>query len=267
MPEVVTDNLRDGYRRLVARVKSEGARTDSQSGPVREILGMSIVLTNPLDALPIGVGRGLNRAIAAAEALQLIAGESHPSLMLRIAPQFKQYMDGGTFHGAYGPRLRGQFYQLINKLRSYPNTRQALVTLWDPAADNVRCLHDYPCTTALQFFLRDGSLDMQVYMRSNDVWRGLAYDAFQFTQLQMTIAKELGAPIGTYRHYAASLHLYESDVTAAIKMLNCDQESHDVLTNPYGISVVDARLLLSGARASLTSSDAAWYVDAVGKYL
>lgn len=267
MPEFVVDDLRDGYRQIVAQVKAFGTPVEVRGMRTAELLGVSIVLNNPADALPVGVGRKLNSAIAAVEAAQLIAGESHPEIVCRIAPNFRNYMDGGTFHGAYGPRIAWQRYHVENLLRRDPTTRQAIMTIWDPAHDQRPGLSDYPCTTVLQFFVRDGQLDMQVYMRSNDVWRGLAYDAFQFTQLQFSIARLLEIPAGKYRHYAASLHLYDTDRDAAIEMLNTEP-STDVVPLPTGMSTPQAQCVLRGLwRPTEYDASVLWYIEKLRPYL
>jgi hypothetical protein len=89
-----------------------------------------------------------------------------------------------------------------------------VVTLWNPVMDNVENKRDYPCTIGFQFLIRGEKLLMITQMRSNDVWLGLAYDAFQFTQLQLTLARMLGVEPGHYVHRAASLHIYERDLEA-----------------------------------------------------
>jgi thymidylate synthase len=104
-----------------------------------------------------------------------------------------------------------QLVHAHRKLCDDPNTRQAVITLWDFELDNERGKHDYPCTLSLHFMIRNHKLDLHVTMRSNDVWWGLAYDAFQFTQLQATLACSLGIGIGRYFHHANSLHVYERD--------------------------------------------------------
>jgi len=56
---------------------------------------------------------------------------------------------------------------------------------------------------------------MSVYMRSNDVWLGAAYDFFQFTRVQLAIASILGIEPGTYHHHVGSLHIYEQHYDSA----------------------------------------------------
>jgi thymidylate synthase len=122
------------------------------------------------------------------------------------------------FHGAYGLRTRGQYHHVVQKLTDDPSSRQAVVTLWNPEYDNLPGKRDYPCTIMHQFRIRDGALNMSVYMRSNDVWLGLAYDGFQFTRVQIALAHVLGVEVGTYTHHVGSLHLYDSNLTAVDKL-------------------------------------------------
>jgi thymidylate synthase len=205
------------YPRVVKHVLTRG-RLRAPRGQTTLDAGTTIVnVTFPTNALPLGCGRDLNRNIAVAEAAQLIGGFSQPELLLRAAPQFERYTDGGKFHGAYGDRIGTQMLDVTRKLRADVNTRQAVVTLWDPWRDNLPDRRDYPCTTMLQFDVDafDGRLNMTTVMRSNDVWLGLPYDMFQFTQLQLSLAWALDIEPGRYRHIALSMHLYSENVIAA----------------------------------------------------
>jgi thymidylate synthase len=271
----VIDDMRQGYREIVAHVKSLGELVAPRHEATRELTAAHIILTNPADALPVGVGRKVNTGIAAAEAAQLIAGQQNPELMLRISPNFKQYMDGGTFHGAYGTRMQGQFWTIIRRLRDDPYTRRAYISFWDPSKDLEDGYHNYPCTTSIQFLIRNGKLDAFVNMRANDVWHGFAYDVFQFTQLQYTVAGYVGVGVGTYHHYAASLHIYEKDIPAAINMLNEAPSSKKPDLRAQGLTVPGARQLLGGLPPgpceinhpgdSLDSLH--WYTEKLERYL
>ena len=48
-------------------------------------------------------------------------------------------------------------------------------------------------------------------MRSNDVNFGLRNDLGFFIYLQKYIAKRLGVPVGSYTHFAMSIHFYDRD--------------------------------------------------------
>jgi len=48
-------------------------------------------------------------------------------------------------------------------------------------------------------------------MRSNNAWFLLPYNIFEFTLFGEVIASETGLSLGTYHHFAVSMHLYEED--------------------------------------------------------
>jgi thymidylate synthase len=202
------------YPALLDNIMWNG-RTRAPRGEKTRDLGYTVIeLDGPADALPYIPGRDLNDRIAAAEAAQLIGGFANEKLMTSITPNFQRYIEPKTarFWGAYGRRIGAQVSAVVTKLKLDPDTRQAVITLWDPALDNQAGKRDYPCTVGLQFEVADdGSLRMNTVMRSNDAWLGFPYDVFQFTQLQWTIATVLDRVPGRYRHTAFSMHLYERD--------------------------------------------------------
>lgn len=212
--EIHITDMPTGYAVVLDAVQ-RGQKVAPRGIPTLELLDATIVLEDPAIALPLQCGRKLNTAIAAAEALQLISGRAYPQLMKRITSNFGQFFDGEVLHGSYGPRLRYQIPKVLDRLREDEDTRQAVATIWDPAYDGYGDVKDTPCTTMLQWTIRNGKLNMHTRMRSNDVWWGLAYDAFQFTQLQINMAATLGVGVGRYYHHVTSLHIYERDLEAA----------------------------------------------------
>lgn len=233
---VVVSDLQDDYVQIVRALADTGDRIAPREQATREWQGVLLELENPYRALPTSVGRGLNRAIAAAEALQLVGGWSYPELMIAITRNFEQFRDGGVYHGAYGPRIRPQLPRVLKLLKREPSTRQAIVTIWDPLHDQQpdAVPRDLPCTITLQWLIRDGQLHAHTYMRSNDVWWGLAYDAFQFTQLQITLARLLDLSIGNYFHHVGSFHLYERDLPA-VERLHWAHPMEDCGWCPHGV--------------------------------
>jgi len=269
------------YPQVLRRVIQHGERRSPRGLATFDLGFTTIVVLDPRGGMPLGLGRKLNPAIGAVEAVQLIAGVSDPQLVLRLAPQFGQYSDPAEFNprermfwGAYGERIKMQAYLAIRKLTADPNSRQAIITLWDPWLDNVEGKHDYPCTVALHFYLRDGLVDMNVIMRSNDAWLGLPYDVFQFTQLQSSVAMALKTQPGMYRHTALSLHLYERDCPAAADLV--DGWKNDVnarvaareIFQPIGIGhpgqsfgdiMLRARALIDNTEITEETKSEEWY--------
>lgn len=207
------ENGRDGYVKLVDHVYENGAKRAPRGQGTLDAGFVTVVVRDPHNALPIGTGRGVSPAVAAVEAIQLIGAISVPRMVIAASPRFSDYQEpNGEFYGAYGARIGTQVDAVIEKLVQDRHSRQAVITLWNPLYDNSSNRKDYPCTVSLHFAIIDDKLEMNVTMRSNDVWLGTPYDLFQFTQLQMSIATVLRIEPGVYRHTAWSLHLYESDI-------------------------------------------------------
>lgn len=202
------------YAAAVAATVELGARRAPRGIKTYDLGQVTLTVENPVGMLPLGTRPKLSVALAAVEALQLIGGFSDVELIKRMAPQLLPYAeDTGVFHGAYGRRSDNQVALAVAKLRKDPDTRQAIITLWDPKLDNEPDKRDYPCTVSLALEIKANMLNLTAIMRSSDVWKGLPYDMFQFTELQKTIARVLNRPCGFFRLITLSLHAYEEDVT------------------------------------------------------
>lgn len=103
-------------------------------------------------------------------------------------------------------------------LLSDRSTRQAVLLFAQPR-HFIRGVRDLVCTCHGWFAERCNKLNLTVVMRSNDVVRGFVYDVPWFCRLLQTMAAEIGSTVGTYTHLAHSLHLYESDVGLARRMV------------------------------------------------
>lgn len=263
-----------GYVDLVNRVRFDGVKRSPRGLDTYDLGPTTIVLESPFDALPLGVGRRLNAAIGAAEAVQLTSAHADHTLLPRISPTFVQFLEPEShlFHGAYGDRITDQISHVVRKLSIDPDTRQAVVTLWNPALDNVYHARDFPCTVALNFAIVNDKLELRTLMRSNDVWLGYPYDIFQFTQLQLSVARALACAPGTYTHTAWSLHMYATDADKLRTLAHYKTESP---YQPTGFGVTGdswyhvrhaAELILKNKAVKLihgrplTESEQ-WYVD------
>jgi thymidylate synthase len=237
-------DLQNGYIALLDFVRTNGRYSSPRGQSTIECENVTFTVEDLEDTLPTCVGRKPSLLIAAVEALQLIGGISVPELVVAASRNFEAYREpGGGFWGAYGNRVAQQYLHVIEKLTSDIDSRQAVVTLWSPELDNDPGHKDYPCTIALGFRLRNDRLNLSVTMRSNDVWLGVCYDVFQFTQLQHTLARILGVEAGTYSHTAWSLHIYERDLESADALHQRDRG--DVQFIPAGVeSLTWAKQLL-----------------------
>lgn len=180
--------------------------------------------------------RALSPVYASAELLWYLSRESSIDGIKAYAPSYARYANDGKAHGAYGARWMSiippydQIFTVIKLLREKPETRQAVVQIWD-GRDLIHSVagdrNDIPCTLSWQFIVRGGALQMITTMRSQDVWLGMPYDVYVNTCIQRLIATELSLDVGVYTHNCGSLHFYEKNKLGVEKA-----EEQGVLVNP-----------------------------------
>jgi thymidylate synthase len=266
---LVLPDARNGYVQLVSWLIETGAPVDgSRGGGTLERTGVTIEMHDPTGVmLPLGVNRKVNTKLAAVETLQLLSGTGSAELLRRAAPTYGDVMVQPEHieYGAYGLRVRHQLDQVYRELLDNPASRRAVLAIW--REDDLFHDGDRPCTLSLNFIIRDGKLELHVMMRSQDVWLGVPYDLFMFTQIQLSLARQLGVPAGKYVHHATSLHIYRRDLNAAGMLTTVAADHPRPADYPTGVvAIADdetftdvATYLLEGS-ANQDEVDAnAWY--------
>lgn len=185
----------------------------------RERIGVQYTLLDPRQRVPFAPARRVNIVFNFAEALWYLSGRDDLDFIEYYAPSMHRYsMDGKSLTGtAYGRKIFGtedgtsQWDSVVSQILEDPDTKRAVVQIFDSAELRVKDNIDVSCTLGLQFLLRDHELHMVSYMRANDAYRGMVSDVFSFTFLQEFMAAELGVSLGSYVHVAGSLHIYLPD--------------------------------------------------------
>jgi thymidylate synthase len=198
---------------LYEALLGKGTRNEGQRGKTIELLSTSLRITRPRTRISRSESRGRPFS-ALGELLWYLSGSDSLESIEPYIPRYKGEAEGGVLLGAYGPRLfrfRNEIDQVRNVLdllSRRSGSRRAVIQLFD-AHDLTKDFKEIPCTTTLQFHLRDGLLHMTASMRSNDAYWGLPHDVFCFTMLQEMFARKLGVEMGEYYHHAGSMHVYE----------------------------------------------------------
>ena len=221
---VAAATVDDLMRAAINHAFEHGVAIRPTKGAALDIIGASLVLTNPRARLSRSETRG--KAISAiAELCWYLAGSEDLSQISYYLSKYGASAEtDGSLLGAYGPRIIGSaetspLRDVVTRLKVNSSSRQAVVQILRPG-DLTSAQKDVPCTIALQFLLRDDYLTLVTTMRSNDMVLGLPHDVFAFTMLQEIVATALDVEVGPYFHNVGSLHLYESDFKAARAFLD-----------------------------------------------
>jgi thymidylate synthase len=109
-----------------------------------------------------------------------------------------------------------QLEGVIRTLRESPNSRHATVITTNPTAINPACP---PCHLAMQFMPRpDGTLDMMVPARSNDMVVGFPLDIARYAIITQVVAEATGFQPGRVTMPSANSHIYENCYDLAEKL-------------------------------------------------
>ncbi|MFF4534305.1 thymidylate synthase [Streptomyces sp. NPDC001407] len=219
MTHLTADSIAELFTGAVMLAKN-GDKASPRGMATREVLNVSMQLIQPRARLLYAPpARIINPAFAVAETVWYLSGTDAPWIY-EYNGRLRHYTDDGVLKGAYGPRMRNwarkvdQLRRVVEILKEDPDSRRALIQLYDPARDAAGH-KDVPCTLGFRFQLRAGRLHMTTSMRGQDVWIGMPYDLFFYTTLHELVAGWLGAELGEYHHQVGSLHIYERDLDQA----------------------------------------------------
>lgn len=177
---------------------------------------VATVYDRPEECVLLDPVRDCNPFFHLYEALWMLAGRDDVARIKYYSPQIAAYSDDATtLHGAYGYRWRqyfefDQLIELIQLLKRDPDTRRAVLAMWDGGdLQQTDAGRDVPCNATAFFQLREGELSLTVCNRSNDaVWGCYGANAVQFSILLQFMAAAVGARVGRYTQVSNSLHVY-----------------------------------------------------------
>ena len=101
-----------------------------------------------------------------------------------------------------------QIANVIELIRTNPDSRRMLVTAWNPS--DVAKMALPPCHALFQFYVADGRLSCQLYQRSADVFLGVPFNIASYALLVHMIAKVANLQVGEFVHTLGDAHLYSN---------------------------------------------------------
>ncbi len=206
---------------------------ESRAGPV--VVAPTPVMTvyyRPEERVLFSEGRDANPFFHLIEAMWMLAGRDDATFLDTYVHDFSQRFaePDGHQHGAYGARWRShwdmdQLLVVGEVLRRDPRSRQAVLTMWNPATDLGRTgLRDIPCNTQVYFRNNGGQLDIGVTCRSNDAfWGAYGANAVHFAFLQEYVAALAQCSTGPYYQMSWNFHIYEALMDKARRVSEDDR--------------------------------------------
>lgn len=135
----------------------------------------------------------------------------------------------GDLGPVYGAQWRNwnnegidQIKEVIESIKSNPNSRRHIVTAWNPSVLPDEHEKDFsanvatgkaalpPCHAFFQFYVADGKLSCQLYQRSADVFLGVPFNIASYALLTMMVAQVCGLQPGEFVHTFGDVHIYNN---------------------------------------------------------
>ena len=138
--------------------------------------------------------------------------------------------ESGDLGPVYGHQWRNwnseeidQITELIDTLKTNPNSRRMLVSAWNPSvlpdtsvtfgenvANGKAALP--PCHAFFQFYVADGKLSCQLYQRSADIFLGVPFNIASYALFTMMIAQVCNLQVGDFIHTFGDAHIYNNHI-------------------------------------------------------
>lgn len=138
--------------------------------------------------------------------------------------------ENGDLGPIYGHQWRNwnseeidQITEVIQTLKTNPNSRRMLVSAWNPSvlpnekksfaenvANNKAALP--PCHAFFQFYVANGKLSCQLYQRSADIFLGVPFNIASYALLTLMIAQVCDLEPGEFIHTFGDAHIYNNHI-------------------------------------------------------
>jgi thymidylate synthase len=117
-----------------------------------------------------------------------------------------------------------QITQVINQIKSKPDSRRHIVTAWNPAEVDKMALP--PCHALFQFYVADGKLSCQLYQRSADYFLGVPFNIASYALMTHLFAQQCDLLPGEFVWTGGDVHIYTNHI---------DQTNLQLSRQPYAL--------------------------------
>lgn len=106
-----------------------------------------------------------------------------------------------------------QITQVLQQIKTKPDSRRHLVTAWNPSEVDKMALP--PCHALFQFYVADGRLSCQLYQRSADYFLGVPFNIASYALLTHMVAQQCDLLPGEFVWTGGDVHIYSNHIEQA----------------------------------------------------
>jgi len=218
------------YEDLLRRVLDEGAPKGDRTGTgTRSVFGAQLRY-DLSKGFPLVTTKRVHFKSVAYELLWFLRGDGNARWLQEHGVRIWNEWAGedGDLGPVYGVQWRSwptpsgehvdQIAQVIEQIRSNPDSRRLIVSAWNVA--DVPDMALAPCHAFFQFYVRDGKLSCQLYQRSADMFLGVPFNIASYALLTHMIAAQTGLEVGDFVWTGGDCHVYDNHVEQVEEQLS-----------------------------------------------
>ncbi len=210
------------YHDLMKRILDEGVEKGDRTGTGTISVFGHQSRYNLQEGFPVITTKKLHLRSIIYELLWFLKGDTNISYLKENGVKiWDEWADEeGNLGPVYGYQWRNwpapngkhidQITQIIDQLKTNPNSRRIIVSAWNVGEIENMALP--PCHAFFQFYVADGKLSCQLYQRSADVFLGVPFNIASYALLTMMVAQVCGLQPGDFVHTLGDAHLYSNHI-------------------------------------------------------
>jgi thymidylate synthase len=237
------------YLDLVQRILDEGVTKSDRTGTgTRSVFGHQLRF-DLSQGFPLVTTKKVHVKSVVAELLWFIQGQTNTAYLKENGVSiWDEWADeNGDLGPVYGYQWRSwptpggghidQLAQVIDQIKSNPDSRRHIVSAWNVAdLDDMALM---PCHAFFQFYVADGKLSCQMYQRSADVFLGVPFNIASYALLTHMVAQVCGLEVGDFVHTFGDAHLYLNHLDQAREQLTREPKALPTLKLDPSVTSID----------------------------
>ena len=206
------------YLDLMRHVRDQGVRKEDRTGTgTLSVFGYQMRF-DLSEGFPLVTTKKLHLRSIIHELLWFLRGDTNLAYLhdhnVSIWDEWAD--ENGELGPVYGSQWRSwttadgrhidQIRQVIEQIRSNPDSRRIIVSAWNVGEIDKMALP--PCHAFFQFYVAEGKLSCQLYQRSADIFLGVPFNIASYALLTQMMAQVTGLQAGDFVHTLGDAHLY-----------------------------------------------------------
>jgi len=213
------------YLELLRRVRDTGARKADRTGTGTLSLFGQQMRFDLSQGFPLVTTKKIHVRSVICELLWFLRGETNVAwLREQGVTIWDEWADEqGELGPVYGKQWRSwpapdgraidQITQVVEQLRTNPDSRRIIVSAWNVGELDQMAL--MPCHAFFQFYVADRKLSCQLYQRSADMFLGVPFNIASYALLTHMMAQQCDLDVGEFVWTGGDVHLYLNHLAQA----------------------------------------------------